>query len=235
MPTKPESTLAWHFVGATLRDDSPVPPDGTPISVDPGKLELCKHGLHGSVRLIDALQYAPGNTICRTRHSGQILRGDDKMCSETRTIIWRVDGTDLLCVFARSCALDVAHMWDMPPVVREYLETGREDLRAAANDAAYAAYAAANAARVAANAAANAAIYATNAARVAANAARVATYAANAAAYAARVAANAAANAAIYATNAARVAQNKRLTAAYAAQNKRLTPLVMAAHKDKSK
>ena len=56
--------------------------------------------------------------------------------------------------FARLAALDVAHLWDMPAIVREYLETGDETKRAAALDAALdAAWAAALAARNAARAA----------------------------------------------------------------------------------
>ena len=37
--------------------------------------------------------------------------------------------------FARLCALDVAHLWDIPPIVREYLETGDESLHEAARAA----------------------------------------------------------------------------------------------------
>jgi hypothetical protein len=38
----------------------------------------------------------------------------------------------LLREFARWCALQVIHLWNAPDVVREYLETGNEELRAAA-------------------------------------------------------------------------------------------------------
>ena len=60
--------------------------------------------------------------------------------------------------FARLAALDVAHLWDMPAIVRKYLETGDETKRAAAGAAAWAAawdaaWAAALAARNAARAA----------------------------------------------------------------------------------
>lgn len=37
---------------------------------------------------------------------------------------------------ARQRALEAAHMWDMPAVVREYLETGDETKRVAASRAA---------------------------------------------------------------------------------------------------
>ena len=39
--------------------------------------------------------------------------------------------------FARQCALDVIHLWNAPPIVKRYLKTGNEKLRAAAWDAAW--------------------------------------------------------------------------------------------------
>ena len=39
--------------------------------------------------------------------------------------------------FACDCALDVIHLWDAPPIVKKYLETGDEKIRAAARDAAW--------------------------------------------------------------------------------------------------
>jgi hypothetical protein len=54
----------------------------------------------------------------------------------------------MLREFARWCALQVIHLWDAPDVVRQYLETGDESLRAAARAATRAA--ARNAARNAA-------------------------------------------------------------------------------------
>ena len=124
-------TLAWHFVGATLRDGRPIPADGETLK-HKGKLVLCESGLHASERLIDALQYAPGWTLCRVRMSGTIKRETDKLVARERTILWRIDATDVLRTFARRCALDVAHLWDMPPIVRQYLETGDGSIKAAA-------------------------------------------------------------------------------------------------------
>ena len=62
--------------------------------------------------------------------------------------------------FACQCALDVIHLWNAPPIVKRYLKTGNEKLRAAAGDAAWAAAGAAAwaAARAAARAAAGAAM-----------------------------------------------------------------------------
>ena len=145
--TTTESVLAWHFVGPYLRDGRSVPPDGE-ILRQAGDIIPCENGLHGSIKIIDALQYAGASTICRTRHSGTIVYHDDKLASSERTILWRVDGDGLLRQFARQCALDVAHLWNMPAIVREYLETGDETKRRGAIRAA--ALAAAGAARDAA-------------------------------------------------------------------------------------
>jgi len=195
-----KDVLAWHFVGDALRDGRPIPADGVTLKHE-GKLELCASGLHASERLIDALQYAPGPILCRVQMGGTIKKDSDKLVAGQRTILWRVNLTDVLRKFARQCALDVAHLWNMPSVVRQYLETGDERLRAAASAAAWAAASAAawdaarDAARDAAWAAASAAAW---------DAARDATWAA------AWDAASAAAWAA--ASDAARDAQNTRLT-----------------------
>jgi len=97
-------------------------------------------------------------------------------------------------LFARKCALSVAHLWDMPPIVRQYLESGDDTIRIEALYAADAAYDAAYAA-YAADAAYDAA-YAAYAAYAAAAYAAAAADAADAAADAAYAAAAAAADAA---------------------------------------
>lgn len=137
----PHSTpiLAWHFVFTTLRDGSAVPPDNVPLDHS-GPIVPCQSGLHASVRLIDALKYAPGGTLCRVACSGTVVQEADKVAASRRVILWRLTDTDeILRSFARQCALDVAHLWDMPVIVLEYLETGDETKRAAANAAAMAA------------------------------------------------------------------------------------------------
>ena len=57
------------------------------------------------------------------------------VCSRRRTVAM-VECDDVLRLFAREAALSVAHLWTMPPIVREYLETGNEEIGAAARDAA---------------------------------------------------------------------------------------------------
>ena len=129
---------AWHFVNDTLRDGRPVPADGEKLVHD-GEPRLCASGLHASEDILDALDYAPGNTICRVRCGGVVERGDDKLVCSERTILWRVDGSELLLEFARWSALQVVHLWNAPDVVLNYLKTGDESIRQAARDAALAA------------------------------------------------------------------------------------------------
>ena len=135
---------AYHFVGATLRDGRPIPPDGVWLEHD-GPLVMCESGLHASKHPLDALNYAPGMTLCLVEVEDYI-EDSDKLVARRRKIIARRDATAMLREFARAQALGVIHLWDAPAVVREYLETGDETLRAAAWEAAWAAWAEARAA-----------------------------------------------------------------------------------------
>jgi hypothetical protein len=129
--------LAYHFVGSTLRDGRPVPPDGEWL-IHGGPVKMCKSGLHASRHPFDALQYAPGHTLCRVEVADIVQEDTDKLVCCRRRIVTRIDATDLCRAFARACALDVVHLWNAPDVVRQYLETGDETIRAAAMDAAMA-------------------------------------------------------------------------------------------------
>jgi len=175
-----------------------------------GTPELCRCGLHGSVNLSDALEFAQSATLYRVEITRKIVEGLNKVVGQRRKYLVRLDATDVLRKFARQQALiNIALL--MPhttpekyALLVEYLETGKEELRAAAEAAAR--DAAWDAAR---DAAWDAAWAATGAAW---DAARVAAWAA------ARVAARDAAEAA--ARGAARVA-------AEAAANKMLTEMVL--------
>ena len=197
---------AWHFTTSTLRNGDPIPKVGVPLAYK-GKLKMCESGLHASIKIIDALVYAPGPMIHRVECAGKIVQQEDKLVCSKRTILWSLDGTQLLHRFARECALDVIHLWDAPAIVRRYLATGDESIRVAAN-------AAADVGAVAARVATNAA-FAANAAAFVANAA---SNAASNAARAARAVHYAAADDAAY--YAARKKQNKRLEALVNATNK---------------
>jgi len=182
---------AWHFVGKKLRDGSPVPNDGEKL-VFTGEPILCEQGYHASNSPFDALQYAPGNILCRVEYGGKIIEDTDKLVCTERTIIQRIDATEMLRYFARMQALSVIHLYpnDTDDVVFDFLMTGENAARAATY-AADAAYAASGAARAAARAANYAASGAARAATYAANYAEAAAYAADAAyAYASTTAAN---------------------------------------------
>ena len=103
-----------------------------------GELILCKHGLHASKRIIDALKYARGSIIWKVRLGGVIVHATDKSVASERTYIsGGIDVSDVLGKFIRMCALDVIHLWKAPSEVVEYLKTGKEALRDAAWDAAW--------------------------------------------------------------------------------------------------
>uniref|UniRef100_UPI000553CA73 DUF7666 domain-containing protein n=1 Tax=Asaia prunellae TaxID=610245 RepID=UPI000553CA73 len=131
-----DKILAWHFVGETLRDGRAVPADGE-ILTHVGPVIPCRQGLHASERLIDALSYAPGHTLCRVECWGDVREDSgDKLAARNRRILWRIDAEPVLREFARRCAISVLHLWDAPAEVRAYLETGDEALRDAARVAA---------------------------------------------------------------------------------------------------
>lgn len=123
---------AWHFVDRRLRDMRLVPPDGKWL-VHEGALVIGKSGYHAGVQLIDALHNAPGNTICRVEVDGNIVFGNGIffgngiLVAEKRKIIWRIDGDKVLRAYARWCALQVVHLWNVPDVVIKYLVTGDKE------------------------------------------------------------------------------------------------------------
>ena len=131
---------AWHWVAEnrTLRDGRPMPEIGETLRHE-GEIRICRSGLHASRDPLSALQYAPGPIICRVRCNGIQQEQIDKLVCRERTILWAYDATSVLHHFARLCALDVAHLWDAPPVVLRYLRTGNKELREASLEASRAA------------------------------------------------------------------------------------------------
>ena len=76
-----------------------------------GKPILCRHGLHASSCIIDALKYAPGPILCKVNLTGDVIHSVDKSVATERTVLAMLDATEILCHFARLCALDVIHLW----------------------------------------------------------------------------------------------------------------------------
>src|SRR5690606_3682836 len=130
------TTVAYHFVGETLRDGRPVPADGEWLVHD-GPVVLRDSGLHASRRPWDALQFAPSATLCLVEVADIVEEEKNKLVARRRRIVRRVDLTEDLRSFACACALDVLHLWGAPDVVRRYLESGDETLQAAAWAAAW--------------------------------------------------------------------------------------------------
>src|ERR1019366_8082434 len=96
---------AWPFVPSNLR----LAHSGEPVEVGrtyhvKGKIIPCEDGLHGSIRLIDALGYASSSILTRCRYDGTIVHEQDKLAASERTIIWLGDIKSILheaaCVFA---------------------------------------------------------------------------------------------------------------------------------------
>ena len=131
---------AWHFTADKLRDGRPLPRNGRWLKHD-GPVEICKSGLHASREPFDALQYAPGDTLCLVEVEDVVKEQDDKLVARRRKIIARIDATKLLRYFARMQALSCLDKWqDNPPdVVLAYLMTGDETLRSVAESAAWSA------------------------------------------------------------------------------------------------
>src|SRR5271166_2489040 len=132
---KTEPILAWHFVGDKLRNGAPIPADGVTLRFR-GRLIMCESGFHASRRIIDALSYAPGDTVCRVLIGGETIEEPDKLVASERSILWRLDAKELLLEFTRKIALSVIHLWDAPDVVKRYLETGDPKQQEAAFSAA---------------------------------------------------------------------------------------------------
>jgi hypothetical protein len=138
-----KTILGWYF---TDRNERLRYGDGRKIKVGithevEHEPALCKSGLHASKTVLAALNFATGPILYRVQVGGKIKSDADKMCGTSRKYLARIDAEQMeqmLHLFARQCALDVAHLWDCPPIVRDYLETGDEEMRSGAATSAYA-------------------------------------------------------------------------------------------------
>lgn len=154
--------LAWHFLpddgripnyraifNHTTRKDGMVkyagfrPKAGQTLRVDP-PIILCEHGLHASIRPLDALRHAPGSVICRVECAGEIVHGHDKLACSERTIVAKADATRLLHTFACDVAEDALRKYHTNPRSLRAIEVKRLWLDGKATD--HELYTAANAA-----------------------------------------------------------------------------------------
>ena len=151
------STYAFHFVPKDLK----LAHSGEPVEVGrtyrvEGQIIPCENGLHGSVRLLDALCYSSSAVLTRCRYDGTIVHEQDKLAASERTILWIGDIEPILheaaCIFAEG-ALRVAKItdprsWAAIEAKRKWLrgEITDNELAAAWDAASDAAWAAARAA-----------------------------------------------------------------------------------------
>ena len=153
---------AWHFLANDRRlryGTRQKVRTGVTIRIEQTP-RLCYVGLHGSRLPLDALQYAPGEIVCRVRIGGIIVEDGDKLAGQTRTVMWMADADKTLREFAcwvADQALDAAERNGLPvsAASREAVSVARlrikgkateEELAAARSAAWSAAWSAADAA-----------------------------------------------------------------------------------------
>ena len=147
--SKKEPILAWHYLSDDRRmryNDHRLVKAGRTYKAQ-GPLCMCEKGMHGSERLIDALEYAPGSLICRVELRPPYIVGDDKICARSRHVLWMVDAAETLHRFATWCAkrelkrYDIKHpdLWAALKVKELWLRGKASDVELdAARDAAWA-------------------------------------------------------------------------------------------------
>ena len=131
-----------------------------------GEPVLCRHGLHASARIIDALKYAPPDTkyVCLVELGGSVKLDTDKAVATQRIVLQMMECETILHEFACWCAEQALkaerkagresdkRSWEAIRVKRRWLKGEATDKELAAAGAA-----AGDAARDAAGAAAGAA------------------------------------------------------------------------------
>jgi len=130
-----DTTIAYSFVGDTLRDGRHVPKDGVklvyegPIKIVPSYRVPLKVGLHASLSAFDALFYAPGNTLCKVQCSDIVERERDRFICREKTILQRFDLYSLSYYFTKELLLVLAPLWCTPNSVLKYFEKDNPKLR----------------------------------------------------------------------------------------------------------
>jgi hypothetical protein len=175
-----DTLTGWHFLKPDRRlqfkPHTPVTVGQTLTLPEGTAPKLCAVGYHASVRVLDALDYAPrvsGLVCCRVTLTGTILRDSDKAVATHRTCHAMLDADAILREFACWCAEGALlgqalrgrpvdpRSWDAITVTRAWMRGEATDaVRDAARDAVR--DAAGDAVRAAARAAAWAANWAAN-------------------------------------------------------------------------
>ena len=102
---------AWHFTNEKMTlgyGDGRKIVEGECLSCE-GDIEICRNGMHGSKRIVDALRYAPGPILTRVEITGDVVEDDNKIAGRHRKVLWSLDATEILHRFAVQVALDACH------------------------------------------------------------------------------------------------------------------------------
>ena len=103
-----DKILAWHFLpddGKLAHRNRRKVEVGKTYSVR-GPIEICKNGMHGARRLIDALYYAPGAVVERVEIWVDVVGQGAKLCGRYRKCLAIADVTRVLHEFACDVAED---------------------------------------------------------------------------------------------------------------------------------
>lgn len=108
----------WHFLRTDRKlgygDGRTVEVGGIyPIPHSFKRPLICNYGMHGSERLIDALDNAPGPILCKVEIWGDVVSSMDKVAGRHRKVIAMLDATDTLIEFARKTALRYSRAFDI--------------------------------------------------------------------------------------------------------------------------
>ena len=109
-----DAIRGWHFLHANKRlavyefstahyDTGPFVRKGDIFYVDDAPCP-CNTGLHASMQLSDAINYAPGSVLCRVDSWGDVQTEADKLASHYRRVRWMVQ---LSAEFLREMCLAV--------------------------------------------------------------------------------------------------------------------------------
>lgn len=132
MNTESQSKDWYLFTdGVELWAGRPLPPVGEWLEQE-GLLCLQSPALQASAHPFDALYYCSGTRLHLVELDGEMMESTTFPCyvrASRMRLLATLDATELIRRFARRCALDVASLGKMPDAVRDYLESGDENLR----------------------------------------------------------------------------------------------------------
>lgn len=99
---EPKVGFGYHFLSndGLLRDYREPPPIGQWLEQD-GEIEICRKGLHGSRKVMQAMAYAPGFTLTYCEFYDIRCEHIDKFVAKKRKILWKINAKSLLQEYYR--------------------------------------------------------------------------------------------------------------------------------------